>query len=158
MTSRGDPNRGFCFRVTSPVFWILFELFTRDRLPSRLRGEIQPVERATAGGKRIRVRIALDYSSRESIIRLVARLGAGLPPSVATFDRLLTESFSDFPLRGGIDLLLRSGGEKRLSDFLLWECALAELVFNLRMWPDFDGTDLRARTPFRRYHCARREE
>lgn len=99
------------------------------------------------------MRIALAYSSRESIVRAVARFGAGLPPSVATFDRWLTESLSDSPLHGGIDLLLRSGGEKRLSDFLLWECAHAKLVFNLRMWLDFDGTDLRARTPFRRHYC-----
>ena len=67
------------------------------------------------------MRIALAYSSRESIVRAVARFGAGLPPSVATFDRWLTESLSDSPLHGGIDLLLRSGGEKRLSDFLLWD-------------------------------------
>ena len=144
--------------MASPVFWILFELFTR-RPPALQAAQRDSAPRAGDRGQQAHPRAdRLDYSSRKSIIRAFARLGVGLPPSVATFDRLLTESLSDSPLHGGIDLLLCSGGEKRLSDFLLWECAHAELVSNLRMWLDFDGTDLRARTPFRRHHCARREE
>lgn len=63
MTFRGDSNRAFCLLMTSPVFLDSSSSSRRDCLPSRLQGEIQPVER-TAGGKPIRVRIALDYSSR----------------------------------------------------------------------------------------------
>jgi undecaprenyl diphosphate synthase len=116
----------------------------RDRLTGRLRTEIRRVERATAGGTKLHVRVALDYSARESIVRAAARLRPGVDTSVATFDRILAESLSDTPVPGGIDLLIRSGGEKRLSDFLLWECAYAELIFSDRMWPDFDRDELRA--------------
>jgi undecaprenyl diphosphate synthase len=115
----------------------------RDRLTARLRAEIRRVERATAGGTKLHVRVALDYSARESIVRAAARLAPGLDASVEIFDRLLAESLSDSPVRGGIDVLIRSGGEKRLSDFMLWECAYAELIFSDRMWPDFDESDLR---------------
>ncbi len=116
----------------------------RDRLTARLRTEIRRVERATAGGNKLNVRVALDYSARESIVRAAARLQPGVDASVETFDRILAESLSDAPVTGGIDLLIRSGGEKRLSDFLLWECAYAELVFSDRMWPDFDRDELRS--------------
>jgi undecaprenyl diphosphate synthase len=116
----------------------------RDRLTARLRNEIHRVEHATANGIKLHVRVALDYSSRESIVRAAALLQPGLDASVENFDRILAESLSDSPVPGGIDLLIRSGGEKRLSDFLLWECAYAELIFSDRMWPDFDGEELRA--------------
>jgi undecaprenyl diphosphate synthase len=54
---------------------------------------------------------------------------------------------------GEVDLLIRTGGEKRLSDFLLWECAYAELLFTERMWPEFDEADLdQALTDFSRRH------
>jgi undecaprenyl diphosphate synthase len=116
----------------------------RDRLTARLRNEIHRVERATASGTKLHVRVALDYSARESIVRAAALLRPGLDTSVENFDRILAESLSDSPVPGGIDLLIRSGGEKRLSDFLLWECAYAELIFSDQMWPDFDGEELRA--------------
>lgn len=116
----------------------------RDRLTARLRNEIHRVERATADGTKLHVRVALDYSARESIVRAAALLRPGLDASVENFDRILAESLSDSPVPGGIDLLIRSGGEKRLSDFLLWECAYAELIFSDRMWPDFDAEELRA--------------
>ncbi len=116
----------------------------RDRLTARLRNEIRRVEHATAGGTKLHVRVALDYSARESIVRAAAQLHSELDGSVETFDRILAESLSDAPVPGGIDLLIRSGGEKRLSDFLLWECAYAELIFGDRMWPDFDREELRA--------------
>jgi undecaprenyl diphosphate synthase len=115
----------------------------RDRLTARLRNEIHRVERATAAGTKLHVRVALDYSARESIVRAAALLRPGLDASVENFDRILAESLSDSPVPGGIDLLIRSGGEKRLSDFLLWECAYAELIFSDRMWPDFDAEELR---------------
>jgi undecaprenyl diphosphate synthase len=104
----------------------------RDRLDAPLRAAIAQAESATAGGTHLRLRIAIDYSGRDAI--LAAALGAA---------ELSRESL-DSALSPAVDLLIRTGGEQRLSDFLLWECAYAELVFSRRMWPDFDGDDLRA--------------
>lgn len=115
----------------------------RDRLPARLRTEIHNVERATAGGTKLHVRIALDYSAREAIARAAVQYPANLPPMVDRFGKLLVEALADPSGPTEVDLLIRTGGEKRLSDFLLWECAYAELVFSDTMWPDFDGDELR---------------
>ncbi len=113
----------------------------RDRLPSGLVRVIEDAEATTARADRFRLRIAVDYSARDSILRAAARVG-NAEPSREAFARLLAD-----PERGGdpvpdVDLLIRTGGEQRLSDFLLWECAYAELVFTDRMWPDFSGADL----------------
>jgi undecaprenyl diphosphate synthase len=90
----------------------------------------------TASNDRLNLRIALDYSSREAIALAAALLGPAA--SLATLDRLITGD----PQIGPVDLLIRTGGEQRLSDFMLWECAFAELWFTHRMWPDFDDADL----------------
>jgi undecaprenyl diphosphate synthase len=113
-----------------------------DRLPARLRNEIRRVEQATANGDRLHIRIALDYSSRAAIARAAARWASSIPPSLERFSRLLVDSPDDDAPE--VDLLIRTGGEKRLSDFMLWECAYAELWFTERMWPDFGADDLRA--------------
>jgi undecaprenyl diphosphate synthase len=116
----------------------------RDRLPARLRHEIHRVEQATAAGRRLDLRVALDYSSRESIARAVAGLIDPLtPPSSEPLSQRISRALSDGPSGAEVDLLIRTGGEQRLSDFLLWECAYAELWFTERMWPDFDANDLR---------------
>jgi len=88
----------------------------RDRLPHSLVTAIAAAEHGTAGGTRLELRIAVDYSARDAI-----RAGTILPD---------------------VDLLIRTGGEQRLSDFLLWECAYAELWFTERMWPDFGAPQL----------------
>ena len=116
----------------------------RDRIPARLRAEIHRVERATANGTRLHVRIALDYSARDSIARAAARYPADLPPQADRFAKLIVQTLADPSGPTEVDLLIRTGGEKRLSDFLLWESAYAELVFTDTMWPDFDGDELRA--------------
>jgi undecaprenyl diphosphate synthase len=90
----------------------------RDRLPAPLVAQIIEVETATAAGSRLDLRIAIDYSSRDAI-----RSGPILPD---------------------VDLLIRTGGEQRLSDFLLWESAYAELYFTDVLWPDFDAEHLSA--------------
>ena len=108
----------------------------RDRLSPRLVRVIQQAEAVTAGGREALLRIAIDYSARDAILRAASRLN-GSDASRETFSRLLSEE----PLPD-VDLLIRTGGEKRLSDFLLWECAYAELVFTERMWPDFGADDL----------------
>lgn len=104
----------------------------RDRLDPALCRGIAEAETATAGGKRLTLRIAIDYSGRDAI--LAAARGAS---------ELSRESV-DGALGPPVDLLIRTGGEQRLSDFLLWECAYAELVFSRRMWPEFTGDDLAA--------------
>ena len=99
-------------------------------------------EKASALGKRLHLRIAIDYSSRDAIAGAAARWLADQAPSREAFGRLLAapgcEAGTD------VDLLIRSGGEKRLSDFLLWESAYAELCFVDTLWPDFGADDLRA--------------
>lgn len=107
--------------------------------------DIARAEYATAEGHRLHLRIAVDYSSRDAITRAVAGLFTALPLELLSADlvgRMLANALT--AESGEVDLLIRTGGEKRLSDFLLWESAYAELLFTDRMWPDFDATDLDA--------------
>ena len=90
----------------------------RDRLPPELGSAIERAEAATAHGSALHMRLAVDYSARAAI-----------------------ESRRFIP---DVDLLIRTGGEQLLSDFLLWECAYAELYFTPTMWPDFGAADLDA--------------
>jgi undecaprenyl diphosphate synthase len=114
----------------------------RDRLPPVLVRAIEEAEELTARESAFRLRIAVDYSARDSILRAAGRLHLPLIADLSheTFSRLLAEPPQDGPVPD-VDLLIRTGGEKRLSDFLLWECAYAELVFTDRMWPDFTAVD-----------------
>jgi undecaprenyl diphosphate synthase len=118
----------------------------RDRLPILLLREIGQAENATAEGSRLHLRIAIDYSSRDTITRAFTRATNALPPdqppSADVLGCMLTQALT--AESGEVDLLIRTGGEKRLSDFLLWESAYAELLFTDRMWPDFDAVDLDA--------------
>ena len=104
----------------------------RDRLPASLLRDIEASERATARCDGIRLRVAIDYSSRDAILEAFA--GARRLTREAILQRLGPE----------VDLLIRTSGEQRLSDFLLWECAYAELYFTPRLWPDFGRDDLAA--------------
>src|ERR1700722_14756844 len=114
----------------------------RDRLPCGLVRAIEAAERMTAPGAALHLRIAIDYSAREAILRAAASFLSGEPPAPQAFGRLLGgRPDSD---GGDVDLLIRTGGEKRLSDFLLWESAYAELCFVERAWPEFDAADLTA--------------
>ncbi len=116
----------------------------RDRLPRMLLREIAQCEAATAGGTRLHLRVAVDYSSRDAIARAAARAARGLHGSGTPelVERAMAETLREEG--GDVDLLIRTGGEKRLSDFLLWESAYAELVFTDVMWPDFGAADLEA--------------
>lgn len=116
----------------------------RDRLDSSLRRSIERAEAATATGDTLRLRIAVDYSARDSILEAAARLPKRGEVSRDAFSTCLGEGINDSGPSGDVDLLIRSGGEKRLSDFLLWECAYAELLFVEKMWPDFAEADLAA--------------
>jgi undecaprenyl diphosphate synthase len=110
----------------------------RDRLPVSLQRAVVSAERHTEGGTRMLLRIAVDYSARDAILAASAEArSAGRENFAEALARVI---------HGGepvdVDLLIRTGGEHRLSDFLLWESAYAELYFTDRMWPDFDGDDL----------------
>jgi undecaprenyl diphosphate synthase len=104
----------------------------RDRLDASLAAAIACAEAATAAGERLRLRVALDYSGRDAILA-AARAARDL-----SFDAIAGA------LGPPVDLLIRTGGERRLSDFLLWESAYAELIFTRTMWPDFAAPDLAA--------------
>ena len=114
----------------------------RDRLPRPLVAAIARAARRTAGGRALDLRIAIDYSARDAIVRAAARLAPG-ETGRAAFARRLAEAYGADGAPD-VDLVVRTGGERRLSDFLLWECAYAELYFTPRAWPDFGGEDLAA--------------
>ena len=111
----------------------------RDRLPEAALRAIEKAERATETGCRLLLRIAVDYSSREAITSAAASAVAMSGGTESLGLRLVQSLTADC---GEVDLLIRTGGEKRLSDFLLWECAYAELIFTDCMWPDFSGARL----------------
>lgn len=114
----------------------------RDRLPHRLADDIEAAERASALGTRLVLTVAIDYSGRDAIANAAAGwLGDNSPPRAA-FSRLL--AWQGQGTGRDVDLVIRTGGEKRLSDFLLWESAYAELLFTDTMWPDFGADHLRA--------------
>lgn len=114
----------------------------RDRLPASLRAAIATAQRLTAGGRRLRLRLAVDYSARDLILRAACRLISSLEISRHEFARLLGLAGHEAEPVPDVDLLVRTGGEQRLSDFLLWESAYAELVFSPKLWPDFHPEDL----------------
>jgi len=133
----------------------------RDRLSEALLDAITTAEAATAGGVVLDLRIAVDYSARDGIVEAAALAAAEMAGDVAAAPRgpgraparapLTREAFGrylDRAIHAGVptppvDLLVRTGSEQRLSDFLLWETAYAELVFADAMWPDFRPDDLR---------------
>ncbi len=102
----------------------------RDRLPAALVSLLEEAERKTAQCSKLHLRLAIDYSSRQAILAAVRK------------DRPSTEEAFSKCLGPDVDLLIRTSGEQRLSDFLLWECAYAEMIFTRRMWPDFSESDL----------------
>lgn len=96
----------------------------RNRLPASLLAAITTAESRTSAGRRMHLRLAIDYSSRAAIMRAHPSALFATPPVDAG------------DILPPVDLMLRTGGEHRLSDFLLWECAYAELFFLDVLWPD----------------------
>ena len=120
----------------------------REHLDLPLLAAIEAAERATAAGRLMHLRLAIDYSAREAIIRAARIAGrngyAGDGLTREAFSSLLAEAnHAPWPVPE-IDLVVRTGGEQRLSDCLLWEIAWAEIVFSDCMWPDFTRADLAA--------------
>jgi undecaprenyl diphosphate synthase len=118
----------------------------RDRLPVPVLGAIEQAEWSTRAGRGILLRVAIDYSARDAIVSAAAQAVAAVSdqaaPTCDVLRPLLMRALAGDA--GDVDLLIRTGGEKRLSDFLLWESAYAELLFTDRMWPDFNEADLDA--------------
>ncbi len=116
----------------------------RDRLAPGLVKEIERAERATADGDGLRLRLAVDYSSRDMLIEAVRSAATSTDLGRLDMAELLGSAMNGGGPATDVDLLIRTGGEQRLSDFLLWECAYAELLFTPVMWPDYEATHLAA--------------
>ena len=116
----------------------------RDRLSDSLIKSIEQSERSSAGGGGMQLRIAVDYSSQHSILEAARRAARGADLDSAAFRRLLNEVDHSVHPASDVDLLIRTGSEQRLSDFMLWECAFAELYFTDCLWPDFDEQRFRS--------------
>jgi undecaprenyl diphosphate synthase len=116
----------------------------RDRLSENLLRSIEQSEKLSSACGGMHLRIAVDYSSHYSIVQAAQRAHrsahSGTPLTGDDFQRLLHEVDHSLHAAGQVDLLIRTGNERRLSDFLLWECAYAELYFSDCLWPDFDET------------------
>jgi undecaprenyl diphosphate synthase len=130
----------------------------RDRLPRWVNESIRAAEILTRPCDRVQLRLALDYSARDAMLAATARLAAEWKAANGHARPITREMFaaalgSVIGLDGpadDVDLLIRTSGEQRLSDFMLWECAYAELYFTPVQWPDFDAAELeRALQDFR---------
>jgi undecaprenyl diphosphate synthase len=110
----------------------------RDRLNRTLLAQIEQSERLTEKSTGMHLRLAVDYSSRYTLMQATLR-ATPASPRPAQFLRQLAEVDHSAPAAPEVDLLIRTGGERRLSDFLLFECAYAELHFVDCLWPDFDA-------------------
>lgn len=113
-----------------------------ETLPQDVLAEIRKVEADTKDFSHITVNLAINYGGRDEIVRAVRRaLAAG--PGGPIDEKALSEAM-DRPELPFPDLVIRTGGEMRLSNFLLWESAYSELVFSPKLWPDFTADDLAA--------------
>lgn len=115
----------------------------RDRVPAALQEKMATLEAETASNARLLLWIAFDYGSRAELVEAARSLVAdGLAPEdvseAALADRLFAPDLPD------PDVVIRTSGELRLSNFLLWQSAYAELVFTDTLWPDFGAETLRA--------------
>lgn len=107
---------------------------SREGLGPALRAALDHAERETRAGAQLWLRIALNYSARDAILAAAAHCATTNVRSRRDFACLLSGDGNPVP---DVDLLIRTGGERRLSDFMLWECAYAELHFTPVSWPDF---------------------
>ncbi len=114
----------------------------RDRLRPALVQAVERAEAQTAAGRRLHLRLAVDYSARHALVQAAAATPRGPQLGRDAFDGVLNRVLGSRPPAPDVDLLIRTGGEQRLSDFLLWECAYAELLFLKCAWPDFGAEEL----------------
>jgi len=136
------------FRVDAPALVVhgvhVTVIGRRDRLPVSLREAIATIEAASGAQAQLHVRFAIDYSGREAILHAARRFQQTSGDSAECFAQLLAETQNAGEPAPDIDLLIRTGGEQRLSNCPLWEIAYAELYFTPCLWPDFGPADLDA--------------
>ena len=118
----------------------------KDRLPASVTDAVRFAEDKTREGRRLLLRLAVDYSARDAIVAAARRAGGDSPRGLdrRAFVDLMGRALHEEGSLPDVDLLVRTGGERRLSDFLLWECAYAELYFTELMWPEFGPPHLAA--------------
>jgi undecaprenyl diphosphate synthase len=117
----------------------------RDRLPLRVNDALSATEKATRNCSKLHVRIALDYGARYEIIELIQALARDFTQNKIEPGQITEEWLTGKLSPGGIpdpDLIIRTAGEQRLSNFLLWQAAYSELYFCPKLWPDFGESDL----------------
>ncbi len=134
---------------TQAVPWVetgvrLNVLGRRDRLTPPLRAAIGGVEEMTCRGQRLCLQLAIDYSARETLVQAAREFKKSQGDGWHSFSRILARVMHGESSTPEVDLVIRTGGEQRLSDFLLWECAYAELFFTQVLWPDFNVEDLKS--------------
>jgi undecaprenyl diphosphate synthase len=115
----------------------------RDRAPTELREKIEKLEGETAHNDRLHLWIAFDYGGRDELVETVRRVVAS-GASADDVDEALVAAHLHAPEMPDPDLLIRTSGEHRISNFLLWQMAYAELAFVDTLWPDFGEDDLRS--------------
>lgn len=119
----------------------------RDRIPAPVLAAIELLEGETGGCERLHLRIGLDYGARQEILETVRSLVRDGVRGAIDPEQIDEETFSGHLSTAGIadpDLVIRTAGEHRLSNFLLWQSAYSELYFCPKFWPDFDESDFEA--------------
>ena len=114
----------------------------RDGLDDRLRTSMASSEQVTRINSRLHLQIALSYGGRDDIVAAARKLAAQVERHQLTLPQIDEASFAAALALGGLpdpDLFIRTGGEQRVSNFLLWNLAYTELYFTDRLWPDFDA-------------------
>jgi undecaprenyl diphosphate synthase len=114
----------------------------RDRAPDELRAQMEELEATTAENERLQLWVAFDYGGRAELVEAARRLvHAGLEPDAVDEERLAAELYA--PEMPDPEVVVRTSGERRVSNFLLWQLAYSELVFVDTLWPDFGADELR---------------
>lgn len=117
----------------------------KSGLPAPQREALEDAERRTCGLSGLRLNIAVNYGGRAELVRAARQLAAEVQAGVLTVDQIDEQAFADHLYTAGlpdVDLLIRTSGEMRLSNFLLFQCSYAEFLFPEKLWPDFHVPDL----------------
>ena len=113
----------------------------KERLPESLQKAIEIIEKATAGNSNLNLNLAISYGGKWDIINAVKKI---VEEKIST-DKIDEKLFESYLSTAGLpnpDLIIRAGGEMRMSNFVLWQAAYSELYFSPKLWPDFTEQDL----------------
>ncbi len=117
----------------------------RDKLPPDVARQLSDAEDLTAGGARLNLTVALSYGGRQEIVSAARRLARAVAEGRLQAEEITEESFTEALFTAGLpdpDLMIRTSGEQRISNFLLWQAAYSEFIFVDKLWPDFGKEDL----------------